>query len=335
MEHAMQSTVRHTYPTWDNLCESFNDPYLNKDFIKAVDQIKSNPPDLRYRIAKFLVVNIFRDEVYQKFLRCTWDEIVDMLADQVVRNREIRQNLHKTQQTDLQSNPHSNDMVSSSSKLTTRTNSRFSRPYGQMPCTQSTAKRRVEKALTLVNRDDPILLLGDDDLVSVELALAGFTQITALDIDLKVLEEIQKACDRHHVRVKLYQQDLSLTPPQHLIANYKLVFFDPEYSIRGVNLFLNAGLEMTQYCKSTIFFMSIHLMSLMREGLGELENLFKQNNLELSEFAQGFNAYPAPSRLKGLIHLVNQLLIGSKTLTTEGYSFPFLLSDALILRKSQ
>jgi hypothetical protein len=94
-------------------------------------------------------------------------------------------------------------------------------------------------------------------------------------------------------------------------------------------------MELTQYRENTIFFMSIHLMSLMKDGLRELEQLFKQNSLELSEFSQGFNAYPAPSRLKGLIHLVNKLLIGSKTLTTEGYSFPFLLSDALILRKSQ
>lgn len=340
----MQSHVRRNYPTWEDLCESFNGSYQNQEFVKAVDLIKSNPPDLRYRIARFLVVNIFRDEVYQKFLRCTWDEIIDMLADHAVRNREIHKEINQkeSQQTTSQANPKRKQqlqfddrLVSSSIHLTTRTNGRFSRPYGQMPCTKSTARRRVDKAATLVGKDDPILLLGDDDLVSVELALAGFTQITVLDIDLKVLEEIQRACDEHQVRVNLYQQDLSLAPPRHLIADYRLVLFDPEYSIRGVNLFLKAGLELTQHRENTIFFMSIHLMSLMKEGLRELEQLFKHNGLELSEFAQGFNAYPAPSRLKGLIHLVNKLLIGSKTLTTEGYSFPFLLSDALILRKIQ
>jgi hypothetical protein len=320
MDTLMQAQAPSPYPTWDDLCQSFSGPYKNQEFLKAVDQIKSNPPDVRYRIARFLIINIFRDEVYQKFLKCSWTEIVDMLADQVARNRDIRSG---------------EETMSGSRPLALRTNSRFSRPYSQMPCTQSTARRRVEKALTLVNKDDPVLLLGDDDLVSVELALAGFTNITALDIDLKVLEEIQRSCETHQVRVKLYQHDLALPPPQHLISDYKMVFFDPEYSIRGANLFLNAGLELTQHSKNTLYFMSIHLMSLMREGLQELEDLFSRTGLELSEFAQGFNAYPAPSRLKSLIHLVNQILIGSKTLTTEGYSFPFLLSDALILRKSQ
>ena len=316
MDEFMQ--VRNRYPTWDDLCESFANPYSNPEFLKAVTRIKSNPPDLRYRIARFIVTTMLKDEVYQKFLKCTWSEIIDLLADQVARNRQIGP---------------IEEHLSGSTPLAMRTNSRFSRPYGQMPCTRSTAKRRVGKAMTLIAKDDPILLLGDDDLVSVELAVAGFKNITVLDIDLKVLEEIQKKCDELGVRVRLFQHDLSLPSPQHLMINYKLVFFDPEYSLRGVDLFLNAALELTQNSTQTVYFMSIHLMSLMRQGLTELEAMFQKNGLKLTEFAQGFNAYPAPSRLKGLIHVVNQLLIGSRTLSTEGYSFPFLLSDALILRK--
>ena len=124
--------VRNYYPTWDDLCQSFASPRQNPEFLKAVTKIKSNPPDLRYRIARFIVTTMLKDEVYQKFLKCTWSEIIDLLADHVARNREISP---------------VEEHVSGSSPLAMRTNSRFSRPYGQMPCTKSTAKRRVKKAL--------------------------------------------------------------------------------------------------------------------------------------------------------------------------------------------
>jgi hypothetical protein len=64
------------------------------------------------------------------------------------------------------------------------------------------------------------------------------------------------------------------------------------------------------------------------------DGLLAAAGVEIREFDQGFNAYAAPRRLKGLIHLVNRIVIESRTLSTEGYSFPFFLSDLILLRKT-
>lgn len=270
-----------------------------------------------YGVARKVVKTFLREPSYQKCLEFSWGDMVDILADQVDRNREI------------------NDLAqAASAPLSERSHAALFRPYNQMPCTRETAVKRVGKALDLVGFDEPILLLGDDDMVSVELAAAGFRDVTAVDIDDKVLDEIARRASEQGVRVRRKQHDLSQPVPRDLYKDYKLVLFDPCYTVPSVKMFLEGALEMARNADGTYFFVSVHLMSLLRRGLPDLEALIAGHGLELLEFHQGFNTYPAPQRLKSLIHLVNQIVIGSKTLATEGYGFPYFLSDALLLRKT-
>jgi predicted methyltransferase len=202
-----------------------------------------------------------------------------------------------------------------------------------MPCTSATAAKRVAKIESLVPYDAPVLILGDDDLVSIELARRGFTDVTAFDIDPKVIAEIRQAAARSHLKINCVEQDLQKPVPQHLKRDYRVVLFDSEYSLAGISLFLKAALDLTGRRSGTLFFVSVHLMSLFRDGISDLDAYLSAEGLELNEFNQGFNVYPTPRRLKGLIRLWNRIVIGSSTLTTEGHTFPFLLSDALLLRK--
>ncbi len=309
-------------PSWDELCAHTARKARTPEgraFLAEVEELKTAPPRFGYRVARKVVTTLLRDPFYQKFLTCTLGDIVDMLADQVVRNQEIEKDA---------------STLPTSAPLSDRAGTRIFRPYNQMPCTRGTAVRRVAKALELAQKDDPILLLGDDDLVSVELAAAGFTKVTAVDIDAKVLTEIEKLCKEQDLNVRRVEQDLSKPLPLSLYDDYKLVAFDPCYTIPSVQLFLDAGLELSRRSSGTHFFLSLHTMSLMRHGLPEFSQALSARGLDLVEFHQGFNAYPAPSRLKSLIHLVNKIVIGSKTLATEGHGFPFFLSDALLLRKA-
>lgn len=291
----------------------------DKTFLTELDELRARKPSFGWRFGRSVITSVLRDPVYQKFLECGWTDIIDMLADQVVRNKELLK--HEARATP------------ESQQIGDRASHSLFRPYNQMPCTRETAVARVAQAQRLIGLDEPILLLGDDDLVSVELAMAGFTNVTAVDIDQKVLDEIAKVAQEAGLNIKLKQHDLSNPVPAGLYGKYKLVFFDPFYSVKGVTLFLEGALEMTRNAPGTLFFISVHVMSMMPSGLPQLTALFEQKGLEIREFHQGFNAYPAPKRLKSLIHLVNRIVLGSKTLTTEGYSFPFFLSDAILLSK--
>jgi predicted methyltransferase len=202
-----------------------------------------------------------------------------------------------------------------------------------MPCTSATAARRVAKVESLVPYDVPVLILGDDDLVSIELARQGFTDVTAIDIDPKVLTEIRQAATRSGLKITCVEQDLQKPLPEWLKRDYGVVLFDSEYSLAGISLFLRAALDLTKRRSGTLFFASVHLMSLFRDGISGLDAFLTAEGIKIIEFNQGFNVYPTPRRLKGLIRLWNRIVIGTSTLTTEGHTFPFLLSDALLLRK--
>jgi hypothetical protein len=310
-------------PTWEELCQDVRQGERSTpEFNAQVAVLRRREPKWGMRLSRFVITNFLRERSYQKFLDVRWEDVVDLMADQVVRNRVLLED---------------ESLPPESAPLSDRAGARIFRPYSQMPCTRATTARRVAYAQALVGRDAPVLLLGDDDLVSVELAANGFSDVTAVDIDRKVLAEIARmtrASVGNAAPVKLRCHDLAQPPAADLVRDYALVFFDPPYSVAGVQLFLNAALAMSRARSGTLFFLSVHLMSLFPHGLGELKSLLQGVGVEIVEFHQGFNAYPVPARLKSLIHLANKIVIGSKTLTTEGYAFPFFLSDAILLRKN-
>ena len=316
----MKSTVTldTTLPCWESLCAPFYGPSVDGRVLTTVEKLKAKGPNRRFKIAKFILSRIMREPCYTKFVRCTWDEAIEVTSEQWALNLRL---------------PIDEPQRSLSHPLAKRASRSWFRPFSQMPCTSATAARRVAKVESLVPHDSPVLILGDDDLVSIELARRGFQDVTALDIDPKVLAEIRQAAQQSDLNITCVEQDLQKPLPQHLKRDYSIVLFDSEYSLEGISLFLKAGLSLTERRSGTLFFVSVHLMSLFREGISGLDAFLSSEGLEIVEFNQGFNVYPTPRRLKGLIRLWNRIVIGSSTLTTEGHTFPFLLSDALLLRK--
>lgn len=318
MEAAIDNAV--SIPEWSDLCSALYSPEHDDEFAKTIARLRDKQGTAIYKIARQFVSHLLPGVCYQKFLNFRWSEIVELIADQAVRNRTILAN--ETAESQHSMTP-----------VTGKFDSRVFRPHSQLPCTQGTAAHRVQKALEMFSHDAKILLLGDDDMVSVELAMAGFNHVTAVDIDRKIIRNISNICDANGLNVRSEIHDLREPAPYHLIADYDLVFFDPEYSQAGLEMFLSAALNFTRGRPGTSFFVSIHLMSLMPSGIAAAESFLNSIGVELLEFHQGFNIYPVPARLRGLIRLVNQVLIGSKSLGVDGYTFPYFLSDAMLLRK--
>lgn len=310
-------------PCWSDLCqkalESASDPQMAERMLALKERERS----LVYKTARQIVSHLLPGVCYQKFLEFNWSEVVELMADQALRNREIM--------TAIESDP---ARRASMAPVTGKFDSRVFRPHSQLPCTRETAQQRVQKALSLLGHDAKILLLGDDDLVSVELAEAGFRNITVVDIDRKIIGAIRKACDTGGHDISLAVHDLRRPAPRDLIGDYDLVFFDPEYSLAGLELFFSAALNFTGGRPGTLFFVSIHLMSLRPSGLQEAGNFLEQAGIKLLEFHQGFNVYPVPARLRALIRLVNQFVVGTPELSAAGWTLPYFLSDALLLQKT-
>jgi len=114
----------------------------------------------------------------------------------------------------------------------------------------ATSHTSVSKALVLKNKglleDKNILLLGDDDLVSISLGLlGGFKSITVFDADsdlLASIESIAGSVGIENIRTK--RADFKDRIKEQDTGKFDVVITDPPYTKSGVALFLNRAVQL-------------------------------------------------------------------------------------------
>lgn len=308
----------HRLPSWqDLLCQK---QHRDFEFQNRIERLKSSPNRHWFRLAQFIGA-AFRSPSYRKFLDISWDELVDIYADQVLRNFTLRKEIAGT---DL----NEDDLLPVSGIVGTK----FVQPYHQLPCSRVTAVRRAKEARRLCSPNDPILLLGDDDLVCLELARSGFRKITVADIDMDLLTHIASEARARKYPIALCHCDVREEPPADLVGRYKLVFLDPIYTVDGIRIFLDSALKASPDL-DTLFFLSINLISLRRKGIAQVESLFEQHDLDIVKFYSGFNAYPLPRGMGTLINAINKVVLRGALISDERPVISHLTSDGILLRR--
>jgi predicted methyltransferase len=122
----------------------------------------------------------------------------------------------------------------------------------QCHCTVETKVRRVlalHEADALVGRR--VLLLGDDDLVSVALgslvrrlgSAATIAGLTVLDVDPAVLDLARRRLARARFPVSRVRHDLREPLPDSLRGRFDTVVTDPPYTVEGARVFLSRAAD--------------------------------------------------------------------------------------------
>lgn len=139
-------------------------------------------------------------------------------------------------------------------KIRHKYNLKPKRDYDQFFATPAST---VGKATMLVDKGlvdgYNIALLGDDDLVSLALALISpeFKKVHVFDIDERILDIIEKeAKDLGMFSIRTEQYDVRQPLPETEIAQYDAVLIDPPYTRAGVQLFLHRSIELLKKNKS-------------------------------------------------------------------------------------
>jgi len=304
-------------PTWDELCADLDRLPAAAELAERRYALKAKPPALRLKLARLMASALLRDDCSQQLIGAAWPDLVDLAADQVLRNRLVVKD-----EILLVPSPHE-----------TLLRWPAPRPHDvRLECTRATALRRVERAMGCIGTSKPILLLNDQDQVSIELALAGFSDVTVVADDLDLLERLERAARACEVEVQLHHEATTPLPPATRRV-YDLVLLNPKPRLSDVRRLLDTALELTGARPGVAFLVGVALLALRRDGLAQLSHLLDERGLQVLEVQQGFNAYPMPQRLYRLIHRLNQIVIGFRTLATEGHALPFFLSDAIVLRK--
>jgi predicted methyltransferase len=119
------------------------------------------------------------------------------------------------------------------------------RTYDQFTATIETTAKRVSLMSFLGDlKNKKILFLGDDDFTSLPTAsLQLATMITVLDIDERILYNLQNISDKLNLKIETIKDDLRKPLPKKLRENFDIVFTDPPYTSDGLKLFLSRAIE--------------------------------------------------------------------------------------------
>lgn len=89
-----------------------------------------------------------------------------------------------------------------------------------------------------------ILVLGDDDLVSLALALTRLPRrVVALDLDQRILQFLHKAAQEKKLALEVYQHDLREPLPPDFLRRFDTFACDPTESLHGYLAFAHRGIS--------------------------------------------------------------------------------------------
>ncbi|MEM0010550.1 MAG: bis-aminopropyl spermidine synthase family protein [Candidatus Bathyarchaeia archaeon] len=91
--------------------------------------------------------------------------------------------------------------------------------------------------------DKSFILIGDDDLLSIALALTGLpSRIVVLDIDARLGEYLNKVCSKYGLNIEFQQYDVSEPLPKDLIGKFDVFSSEPLETPSGLKAFLSRGI---------------------------------------------------------------------------------------------
>ncbi len=188
--------------------------------------------------------------------------------------------------------------------------------------------------------DQSILLLGDDDLLSLALGLTGLPrEIVVVEIDPRLCEFIERAARAKHLNIRVIQHDAREKLPGDLRARFDVFVTDPSETIQGLLLFVEKGLAMLAPGSGRAGYFGVTLIeaSTLKWNLWE-RHLLQNHALVFTHISEPFSLY-APQALS--YHLPSERGNGGNdgnkgtrgTLGTEGIGDTRYASESQMIRR--
>ncbi|MDH3654198.1 MAG: bis-aminopropyl spermidine synthase family protein [Myxococcales bacterium] len=119
------------------------------------------------------------------------------------------------------------------------------RALDQIFITSDTAVRRAELLIEAGEHQRGLVFLGDDDLTSAAVQLAGAgRKVTVLDTDDEILGILARHAAERGWEHETVHHDLRQPIPKAMRARSGAVFTDPPYALEGFQLFVSRAAEM-------------------------------------------------------------------------------------------
>ncbi len=142
----------------------------------------------------------------------------------------------------------------------------------------------------LARRD--LLLIGDDDLVSIALAITGLAgRIAVIDIDDRLQEFIERANREYQFDIEFHQLDLRQPLPPEFLAQFDTFITDPVETLPGIELFLSRAASSLRGRDAAGYF-GLTTLEASRQKWHHIESLLLRMNLVVTDILRDFSIYP-------------------------------------------
>ena len=204
----------------------------------------------------------------------------------------------------------------------------------QAPCMPDTAMRRA--LLMLQNgalEGKRVLLLGDDDSVSIAIGLLGralrqgdLTRgVTVVDADERRIAFLRDAAAREQLALDVVHHDLRHPLPAGLRRSFDTIETDPPYTLEGARLFLARGCEaLTTEADGHCFFSFTHWPA---SQMLELQQVFTGLGLAVRAVWPNFNRYAGASMLGNLGQLIELVHVSGSATELPDFSGPLYTAE--------
>jgi predicted methyltransferase len=179
----------------------------------------------------------------------------------------------------------------------------------QCHCTVGTKVRRVlalYEADALVGRR--VLLLGDDDLISLALALvvrdfgsqATLAELTVVDVDRRVIRFVERGLADAPFPATCVRHDLREPLPAHFGRRFDTVVTDPPYTVEAARLFLSRAAGALRAQGGNVFFS----FGSRRPGASyDVQQEIAATGFAIRRLQPDFNEYVGAGAIGGTSHL--------------------------------
>lgn len=205
----------------------------------------------------------------------------------------------------------------------------------QTHCTVDTKLARVlrlHRARALAGQR--ILLLGDDDLISVAIArfaaltgtAAAIRRLVVLDTDADVLRWIDEQVAGTGTVVETVEHDLRQPLPRSLTGAFDVVLTDPPYTVAGAELFLSRAVTALAPQPGRHVFFSFGARR--PDETVAVQRAMAEMGLAVRALAPGFNEYLGAGVLAGTSNLYHlRTAPGARPLIEDAYDGPIYTAD--------
>lgn len=136
-----------------------------------------------------------------------------------------------------------------------------------------------------------IVMIGDDDLLSVALALTRLpSRILVLDVDARLGEFLEKINREYDFYIDFMHYDVAEPLPGDLKGSFDVFSSEPLETLSGLKAFIGRGVACLKENGAGYFGLT-HYEASLKKWLA-IQRLLSRMNCVLTDLIQGFSAYP-------------------------------------------